>query len=129
MQPMTLINSHFDIENWAYGLGGAFVGGFANSASSVIAVMWVAPKDFNFIDPIPLFKVGLITGLVGGVLAFLGVLKNTPLPQRIVETKSTLTEIEGAPVKQVTEVKTTEVKTVKGTGDGTGTGGGSVDVG
>ena len=116
--------NHFDLGNWAYGLAGAFIAGFANGASSVMAVMFVAPNEFNLTNPWPVVQVGLTAGVIGGVIGFLGVLKNTPLPARVevkttmrTETKITQPEPD-TEVKEVVKTVATEVTKDTGTGDG-----------
>ena len=123
VEPITSrLTDHFDLGNWSYGLAAAFIAGFANSASGVIAVMFVAPEQFNLTNPWPLLQVGLAAGIIGGVLGFFGVLKNTPLPARIeVKTATTTTTKVSKPepdveVKDVVKVVTTEV-TKDNTGD------------
>lgn len=111
----SLITSSFDFENWAYGLIGALIQGFANSVYGSLAVMVVAPDRFNLATPGPLLKVAFAIGLFGGLMGFFGVLKNTPLPPRIVETKTVTEEKsfgtgDGTSFSSTTEVKTTEVK-------------------
>lgn len=108
--------SHFDFENWAYGVVGALISGFANGASSVIAVVFVAPDKFNMTNPWPAVQVGLAAGAIGALLGFFNILKNTPLPARI-ETKTQITTTtqvsQPAPdieVKDVVKTVVTEVK-------------------
>jgi hypothetical protein len=78
---MQALAGHFDLKNWLYGVGGAAISGFASSASNVLAVMYVAPEDFNLTNPLPLLRFALASGVIGAVVGFLGVLKTTPLPK------------------------------------------------
>lgn len=115
---ITKLQGQFDLENWAYGLFGALIQGFANSVYGSLAVMVVAPDKFNLAAPGPLLKVALAIGVFGGLMGFFGVLKNTPLPPRIetktvqVTTKESGTE-DGSSVKTVTQVATTEITAKK----------------
>lgn len=69
------------VRRWLYGLASGFVGGMAGALDGGLALLIIAPQDFNLG---PQLKKTLLTVLVLGVLTGLKVafayLKQSPLP-------------------------------------------------
>jgi len=66
---------------WWYGLGAGFLGGLWGSIDSGLAVMVMAPKEFNLDDKLwHTFTAMGVLGLLDGVKVAVAYLKQSPLP-------------------------------------------------
>ena len=84
--------SNLDWDNWLYGLISALIGGGSGAAGSAVGVMVVDPKDFNLDHLSMVFKVMLVTFVLGALQPFFAYLHQSSLPKaKVVTTTETVT--------------------------------------
>ncbi len=77
---------NLDWDNWIYGLISALIGGGSGAAGSAVGVMVVDPRDFNLDHLSMVFKVMVVTFIVGAAQPFFAYLHQSSLPKAKVVT-------------------------------------------